>query len=71
MSTIEMIGATEGKTENGSLNPSWFVALDCCICLLHSMHIALVFVITVYLVSVAGIGSDPLQLNLCILLLQK
>ena len=30
------------------------------------MHIALVFVITVYLVSVAGIGSDPLQLNLCI-----
>ena len=30
------------------------------------MHIALVFVVTVYLVSVAGIGSDPLQLNLCI-----
>ena len=30
------------------------------------MHIALVFVLTVYLVSVAGIGSDPLQLNLCI-----
>ena len=30
------------------------------------MHIALVFVITVYLVSVAGIGLDPLQLNLCI-----
>ena len=30
------------------------------------MHIALVFVITVYLVSVAGIGSDPLQLNLCV-----
>ena len=30
------------------------------------MHIALVFVLTVYLVSVAGIGSDLLQLNLCI-----
>ena len=30
------------------------------------MQIALVFVLTVYLVSVAGIGSDPLQLNLCI-----
>ena len=30
------------------------------------MHVALVFVITVYLVSVAGIGSDLLQLNLCI-----
>ena len=42
------------------------IAFGCCICLLHSMHIALVFVITVYLVSVAGIGSDPLQLNLCI-----
>ena len=30
------------------------------------MHIALVFVITIYLVSVAGIGSDQQQLNLCI-----
>ena len=30
------------------------------------MHIALVFVLTVYLVSVGGIGSDPLQLNLYI-----
>ena len=42
------------------------LAFGCCICLLHSMHIALVFVLTVYPVSVAGIGSDPLQLNLCI-----
>ena len=30
------------------------------------MHIALLFVLTVYLVSVVGIGSDPLQLSPCI-----
>ena len=52
--------------EIGSLRSDLFIAFGCCICLLHSMHIALVFVLTVYLVSVAGIGSDSLQLNLCI-----
>ena len=52
--------------EISSIESGLFIAFGCCIFLLHSMHIALVFVITVYLVSVAGIGLDPLQLNLCI-----
>ena len=52
--------------ESGSIDPSWFVALDCCICLSHSMHIDYYLLLTIYLVSVADIGSDPLQLNLCI-----
>ena len=52
--------------EIGSIESGLMIAFGFCICLLHSMHIALVSMITVYLVSVAGIGSDPLQLNLCI-----
>ena len=46
--------------ESGNIEPGWFVALDCYICLLHSIHIDYYLVAYSDLVSVGGIGFDPL-----------
>ena len=44
--------------ESGNIEPGWFVALDCYICLLHSIHIDYYLVACSDLVSVGGIGFD-------------